>query len=127
MNNEEVFITTDHIFADLDLDDSDELIARSELLSEVSRLIKNSGLTQKEISKKLHISQPKVSMLISGKLSAFSTDTLMHYLTLLGCNVEIRIRAQSSRNRITKGKLLVHKKPTPKKRIRPRAKKLMKK
>jgi predicted XRE-type DNA-binding protein len=77
------FVTTDNIFADLGLENSEELLARSELLSEVSRLIKISKLSQKEIARVLDISQPKVSRLVSGKLSAFSSDTLFHYLRLL--------------------------------------------
>lgn len=77
-------VTTDNIFADLGLEQSDELMARAKLLHEVGTLIEASGLSQREVAKKLGISQPKVSMLISGRLSAFSTDTLLHYLSILG-------------------------------------------
>lgn len=90
-------VSEDNIFADLGLKQSDELMARAKLLSDVGSLIKASKLSQVEIALKLGISQPKVSMLVSGRLSAFSTDTLLHYLSLLGCNVEIRIRKPRSR------------------------------
>ncbi|MCH9627258.1 MAG: hypothetical protein S4CHLAM2_08930 [Chlamydiales bacterium] len=90
-------ITTDNIFADLGLDQSDELMARAKLLLEVGTLIKASGLSQREVARKLGISQPKVSLLISGRLSAFSTDTLLHYLSILGCDVQIRVRKPRSR------------------------------
>lgn len=90
-------VSKDNIFADLGLKQSDELMARAKLLSDVGSLIKASKLSQVEIALKLGISQPKVSMLVSGRLSAFSTDTLLHYLSLLGCNVEIRIRKPRSR------------------------------
>ena len=96
----EYHITQGNVFADLGLEDSDELLARAKLLMEVSRLIKTSKLSQKQIAEKLGISQPKVSMLVSGKLSAFSTDTLLHYLSLLGCHVEIRLRKPRTRARI---------------------------
>ena len=62
-------IGSDNIFADLELKDSDELIIRAELLREISSIIKQSKLTQKEIGNILGISQPKVSQ----RLSAFST------------------------------------------------------
>ena len=75
---EELYVTEDNVFADLGLENPEELLARSELLSEVSRLIKISKLSQKAIAKILGISQPKVSMLVSGKLSAFSAETLFH-------------------------------------------------
>lgn len=88
---EKGFITTDNIFADLGLDDSDELVTRSDLMSEVVSIIRKSGLPQKEIAKILGISAPKVSALMTGKINDFSNNTLVHYLTLLGCNVEIRV------------------------------------
>ncbi len=80
-----------NIFAAIGRKDADELVARSELLDEVGNLIEKSGLTQHQAAKKLGIKQSKVSMLINGHLSEFSTDTLLHYLSILGCKVEIRL------------------------------------
>lgn len=97
MSKEEFEVTTDNIFADLGLDQPEELLARAKLMNAVGSLIKASKLNQKEIAKKLGISQPKVSMLVSGKLSAFSNDTLMHYLYLIGCDVKITIKKPKSR------------------------------
>lgn len=89
-----------NVFADLGLEQSDELLARAKLLNDVSILIKNSGLSQKDVAERLGISQPKVSMLVSGKLSAFSADTLIHYLSILGCEVQIRVKMPRSRRKI---------------------------
>jgi predicted XRE-type DNA-binding protein len=91
---------TDNIFAELGLEDSDELLTKAKLLHEVCSLIKASGLSQREVAEKLGITQPKVSMLVSGRLSAFSTDTLLHYLSFLGCDVKIKISKPRSRTRI---------------------------
>lgn len=87
-----------NVFAAIGRKDAAELIARSELLDEVGNLIEKSGLTQKEVAKKLRIKQSKVSMLVNGHLSEFSTDTLLHYLAILGCKVEIRIRKPQREN-----------------------------
>lgn len=95
--NKEYEVTTDNIFADLELDQPDELLAKAKLLHEVTSLIKASNLSQKEVAIKLGITQPKVSMLASGRLSAFSTDTLLHYLSVLGCEVQIRVKKPRSR------------------------------
>lgn len=84
-------ISTTNIFADLGLEDSEELLARARLMHELGQMIKSSKRSQKEIAKKLGISQPKVSMLISGKFNEFSSEKLMHYLSLMGCYVEIII------------------------------------
>ena len=86
-----------NVFADLELDQPEELLARSKLLYRVSTLIKNSKLSQREVAKKLGITQPKVSMLINGRLSEFSADSLIHYLSILGCEVEIRVKQPRSR------------------------------
>lgn len=93
-------ISSGNVFADLGLDQSEELLARAKLLDDVSTLIRNSGLSQKEVAEKLAITQPKVSMLVGGKLSAFSADTLIHYLSILGCEVQIKVKKPKSRSGI---------------------------
>ena len=90
-------VTEGNIFEALEREQSEELLARAKLLHQVSGLIKKSGLSQKEVAKRLQISQPKVSMLVTGRLSEFSADSLMHYLFLLGCEVEIRIKKPRSK------------------------------
>jgi len=91
MKQKKFDITTDNIFADLGLDDAEEMLVRSDLLSEVMSIIQSSHLTQREVARILGISAPKVSALMTGKINDFSNDTLMHYLALLGCNIEIRV------------------------------------
>lgn len=93
-------ISTGNVFADLELGHSEELLARAKLLDNVSTLIKDSGLSQQEVADKLGITQPKVSMLVGGRLSAFSADTLIHYLSILGCEVEIKVKRPRSRRGI---------------------------
>lgn len=97
-------LSSGNIFADLGLEQSDELLARARLLDDVSTLIKNSGLSQREVASKLGITQPKVSMLVKGQLSAFSADTLIHYLSILGCEVQIRVKKPRSRTGIFRHK-----------------------
>ena len=91
-------ISSDNIFADLGLEDSEELFTRAQLMHELGLLIKSSTLSQKQIAKKLGISQPKVSMIITGKFNEFSSEKLMHYLSLMGCYVEINIRKPRSKS-----------------------------
>ncbi len=109
-------LSTDNIFADLGLKNAEELRARSDLMSEVVSIIRNSGLSQKEIAEILGISAPKVSALMTGKINDFSNDTLVHYLTLLGCNVEIRVMPQRRISRSTKRGRVNVRRPTPRRR-----------
>lgn len=114
-----IHVSQDDIFADLGLTDSEEMKARSDLMSEIVLLIRKSDLLQKEIADILRISQPKVSSLMSGKINDFSTDTLMQYLTLLGCNIEIRVRScHPLSHRVKKGCMKVQKKTVVKRKKR---------
>lgn len=90
-------VSSDNIFADLGLENSEELLTRAQLMHELGLLIKSSKLSQKQIAHKLGITQPKVSMLISGKFNEFSSEKLMHYLSLIGCYVEISIQKPRAR------------------------------
>jgi len=113
---DKMIVSTDNIFADLGLSDSEEMQTRSDLMSEVVNIIRKSDLPQKEIAKLLEISAPKVSSLMSGKINDFSNDTLMHYLTLLGCNIEIKVvpKHQVSKS-VKRGKMKV-KRPAARRR-----------
>lgn len=91
-------VDEENVFIAIGRKDADELVARSELLDDVGNLIEKSGLTQHEVAKKLGIKQSKVSMLVNGHLSEFSTDTLLRYLAVLGCKVEIRVRKPRRQN-----------------------------
>lgn len=114
---EKFLVSKDNVFADLGLDDSEEMRARSDLLSEVVHIIRKGSLSQKEVAIILDISQPKVSALMSGKINDFSTDTLMQYLTLLGCNVEIRVQSRHRLSRrVKKGLMIVKKRPSIRRR-----------
>lgn len=97
-------VTEGDVFAALGRKNSDELLARAELLDKVSTLIENSGLSQSEVAKNLGITQPKVSMLVNGHLSEFGTDTLLHYLSILGCEIKIHVKKPRSKIGIFKRK-----------------------
>jgi predicted XRE-type DNA-binding protein len=119
---EKVFISRDNVFADLGLVDSEEMKIRSDLMSEVVNMIRNKGLPQKEIAAILGITAPKVSALMSGKINDFSNDTLMNYLTLLGCNIEIKIFTKGAVSKsIKRGAMKVKKSSTRQKYIKPKA------
>lgn len=76
-------ITEGNIFEDLGLDQPEELLIRSKLLMQVGDLIEKSEPSQLEVAKKLGITQPKVSMLINGRFSAFTKESLLHYVSTL--------------------------------------------
>jgi predicted XRE-type DNA-binding protein len=84
-----------NIFADLGLANADELLIKAELVQQISNLVDSKNLTQTEAAKLLGIDQPKVSALLNGKLSGFSTERLFRFLNALGSDVEIRVMPKS--------------------------------
>jgi predicted XRE-type DNA-binding protein len=50
------------------------------------------ALTQAKAAKLLGIDQPKVSMLLRGRLTGFSIERLMRFLLLLGQDIKISVQ-----------------------------------
>lgn len=66
-----------------DLSHPDERQLRVQLAIRLNDLLKAEGLTQAAAAKLLGIAQPQVSELKNYKLSRFSSELLLHYITLL--------------------------------------------
>ncbi len=94
-----------NIFAELGLDDADDLLVKSELTLRIDKLIRGRKLTQAQAGKVLGITQSNVSRLVNGHLSDFSTERLIRFIRLLGRDVEIRILSKPRRR--TPGRLTV--------------------
>jgi predicted XRE-type DNA-binding protein len=93
MKNEAGYtIGSDNVFADLGLPNAAELLAKTDLAFQISRIIEDRGLTQTEAGDILGIDQPKVSALVRGKVWGHSMERLYRYLNALGRDVEIIVR-----------------------------------
>ena len=88
-----------NVFADLGLPDSAELLSKAKLASAIQDAIETRGLTQVEAAKIMRIDQPKVSKIIRGHLSEFSTERLLSFLIHLGLDVDIVIHKNSQAQR----------------------------
>jgi predicted XRE-type DNA-binding protein len=87
-----------NVFADIGLANPEERLAKADLALRISDAIRTRRLTQTQAASLLKIDQPKISRLLRGQLSGFSAERLMHFLTLLGRDIEITIkRAPRSR------------------------------
>lgn len=84
-----------NVFADLNLENAEELLVKAELARRISSIIASQGMTQVEAAEVLGIDQPKVSALIHGKLGGFSTARLFRFLNALGRDVEIVVKPKS--------------------------------
>jgi predicted XRE-type DNA-binding protein len=63
-------------------------------------MISARGLTQREVAKRLRISQPRVSDLMRGRIDLFSVDSLIEMLTGMGASVRVMVKARVPRKRV---------------------------
>lgn len=83
------------VFVDLGFSDAGERRLRVQLAMRVNELIAQNGLTQAKTSELLGIPQPHVSELKNYKLTRFSSERLLRFLTLFDRDVEIVIRPKA--------------------------------
>lgn len=95
-----------NVFKDIGVSDPDRTLIRAKIMSFITGMIKERGLTQNQAAQLLNLTQSKVSNLMNGKLSVFSLEHLFRLLNALEQDVEISIRPKS-RNRLPKTRVLV--------------------
>ena len=91
---------TENVFADIGVRDPEGSRVRADLALKIAQLIKKRGLRQNEVAKLLGVDQAKVSKLVRGRISGFTSDRLFRYLEALGCNVRIEVKETRARGRV---------------------------
>ena len=100
MNKEKIHRGSDNVFADLAVAHPERVMARAQIMSRITEIIKERGLTQQKAAKLLGIPQSKISCLVNGKLSMFSLDFLFEILNALDRDVEIIIKPKTKNEKI---------------------------
>lgn len=88
-----------NVFADLKIPEPEEELAKAQLASHIRQVIERRDLTQAAAAELMGVDQPKVSALLNGRLTHFSSDRLLRLLVALGQDVEITIKAATKRKR----------------------------
>ena len=86
-----------NVFADIGVADPEEALAKAQLASRIREVLRRSRLTQVAAAAVMGIDQPKVSALLNGRLTNFSSERLMRLLTRLGQDVEIVVKTKPRR------------------------------
>lgn len=88
-----------NVFRDLGFSEqeSEHLILRADLLIQIQKVVTARRLTQAQLAKLLHVTQPRVSDLLRGRLHLFSIETLIDMLGRLG--VQVRLVVKPTRRR----------------------------
>jgi predicted XRE-type DNA-binding protein len=80
-----------HVFRELgfDVESSEILRIKSDLMIELSKLIEKQGWTQAQAARVMGVTQPRISNLVCGRIDLFSIDTLIAMLDRAGVRVEV--------------------------------------
>jgi predicted XRE-type DNA-binding protein len=90
-HHSEIEIGSGNIFADLELDNADELYIRACLGVQVMKILRERRYSQKEAAEFLGVKQPEVSALMRAKFSRFSQERLIGFLNKLNQKVTIQV------------------------------------
>lgn len=91
MNNIERGST--NVYADLGLDNAEEMLVKAQLATEINGIIKRRKLTQVQAAELLGITQPKLSGLLRGQFRGISESKMLECLTRLGRDIEIVVKS----------------------------------
>ncbi len=81
-----------NVFRDLGVRNPDEALMKAKLAMVIGDLIRDLHLTQSAVAAKLGIDQPKVSLLLRGRLREFSVERMFRFVSALEQDITITIR-----------------------------------
>ena len=90
-----------NVFADIGLENADELLARAQIGVEVLKILQARKLRQREIATLLGIQQSEVSHLMNGHFSRFSEGKLLAFLKKLDREVILVINQPGQQHSIS--------------------------
>jgi predicted XRE-type DNA-binding protein len=100
MTHDDVVKSTGTVFADMGLEDADELLLRAELGYAVRKILEETPRKQREIAELLGIDQAEVSKLMNGKYHGFSEGRLFGFPSRLDRKVILQIKRRKKSERV---------------------------
>ena len=91
MSKDDFKESSGNVFADMGLEDADELMIRAQLGHAVRIILEQKKRKQREISELLGIDQAEVSKIMNGKYHLFSEGRLLGFLNRLDRKITMRI------------------------------------
>lgn len=98
MNDIPVHRGSRNVFADLGFADPDDMRLRADLVQQLREIMTKRKLTQSGAAELLGIRQPDLSALLRGRLTKYSLERLLKFMTILDRDVRITV-SQKPRNR----------------------------
>lgn len=81
-----------NVYKDLDYSDAESMKIKANIVSHLSKLIKEKNLTQQTVSQLTGIPQCRISQILNGHFRGISEYKLLTCLAVLGQDIEISIR-----------------------------------
>lgn len=92
---EDIITSSGNVFEDLGLSEPADRLAKAELARKIAEIITKRHMNQADAAKLLGVDQPKISNIMNGRLSGFSLERLIHFLNVLGREVQIIVKQKS--------------------------------
>ncbi|MEV8164143.1 MULTISPECIES: helix-turn-helix domain-containing protein [Bacteria] len=77
-------------------EEAENLRLRSKLMRALTKTIKSWDLPQKDAARQLHVTQPRLSELLNGKIDKFSLDALVNLLASADLEVDFVIKKKAA-------------------------------
>lgn len=85
-----------NVFADLNVENPEDELAKAQLAHHVRLLIREQSLTHVKAAQTLDIQPAQIADLMGGKISAFTYDHLLRFLNALECDVKIIVEPRNT-------------------------------
>lgn len=94
-----------NVFADIGFSNAEEMLLKSELVRQINNTIKSQKLNSSQSRNLLNMDDEMLSNLSQGRLTELTIENLFRYLNILGRDLEIVLKPQSTS--IDRGRLKV--------------------
>ncbi|WKL53314.1 XRE family transcriptional regulator [Pseudomonas kielensis] len=77
-------------------EEAENLRLRSKLMRVLTRTVKSWDIPQKDAARQLHVTQPRLSDLLNGKIEKFSLDALVNLLTNADLEIDFIVKQKAA-------------------------------
>ncbi|MEF9899079.1 MAG: XRE family transcriptional regulator [Pseudomonas sp.] len=77
-------------------EEAENLRLRSKLMRVLTRTIKAWDMPQKDAARQLHVTQPRLSDLLNGKIDKFSLDALVNMLANANLEIDLVVKSKAA-------------------------------
>ncbi|EJN36834.1 hypothetical protein PMI38_03735 [Pseudomonas sp. GM84] len=77
-------------------EEAENLRLRSKLMRVLTREVRSWDIPQKEAARRLHVTQPRLSELLNGKIDKFSLDALVNLLGNADLEVDFTVKEKAA-------------------------------